>query len=876
MKIERLDVTNYRSWGRLSLDLAGVTGAVITGGNGLGKSSLLEAILWCLFGKSRSAGADGIVRIGAESATVEVVVAVAKGRFRVRRHRSLKGNGKTTVALERWSGETWEAVGGAGKRGTDEAIVEALGIDHETLLATSVAVQGDAGRFTRAQPAERRALLATLLDLDLWAEDATAARAKATAAKARAEAAETRVRLTAGADLEAAELAAADATAARTQAHAAVVEASERSRAADGALSEARVQAQQAERVAELAEGRRAEASRLTQQALDAQARAQALSSLRDRLAKAAAAAERLPHARTALSAFEEALASARQAATDRATCLAALDRARAEAEGLTAQVAQVRGQIGDVSTLEARAADLQAARADLAQALTALERVTAEGLALKPRREALANAPQAVATAQAYRARFTAELAAAEAEAKALRAQAALIGEVPCGGAAVWLDPTEPGGRGACNLSGSCQLLASARDAAERLSWLEDVDLPGQRAAVDKAAAELAAAEAEATELAELNRQRDALLADHQAAAAAKASAEGRVQAAEHAAERLAVVEALRTTLADLERREADAQAKARNLAAAVPPAPDVAGLEAQARSAATEVRDLDAAAVHREALEPQIAAAEAAGRDAQALLAQATEARAQADAYAAQAAGAPQALAEAHRLASEAVAARMAAEAELSKAQEAQARAQALVERARVVAEASDRAAAEATEERADAEAWTQTAKVCALAPTLKLEAMALPALEREANRALERLSSRGLRLELRTQRALKSADHQRETLDIVVVDHAGQRLYEDLSGGEQFRVDLALRLALGRLLAAKAGAQVDLLVIDEGGFGALDPEGIEACRETLGRLDAFGQVLVVTHIEALANALPRRIVVSAGPDGSVAEVV
>jgi len=128
----------------------------------------------------------------------------------------------------------------------------------------------------------------------------------------------------------------------------------------------------------------------------------------------------------------------------------------------------------------------------------------------------------------------------------------------------------------------------------------------------------------------------------------------------------------------------------------------------------------------------------------------------------------------------------------------------------------------------------------------------------------------------LRLETTKALKSREGQAETLDIIVRDDVGERAYEDFSGGEQFRLDLALRLALANLLLQRDGTPLDWLIIDEGGFGALDASGLDAVKQTLQALqEAFGLVLVITHIEAVAEALPRRITVRTGADGAVVEL-
>jgi len=54
--------------------------------------------------------------------------------------------------------------------------------------------------------------------------------------------------------------------------------------------------------------------------------------------------------------------------------------------------------------------------------------------------------------------------------------------------------------------------------------------------------------------------------------------------------------------------------------------------------------------------------------------------------------------------------------------------------------------------------------------------------------------------------------------ETLDIQIADELGTRAYEMFSGGESFRINFALRVALSQMLARRAGAQLRTLFIDE----------------------------------------------------------
>src|SRR5262249_27267532 len=100
------------------------------------------------------------------------------------------------------------------------------------------------------------------------------------------------------------------------------------------------------------------------------------------------------------------------------------------------------------------------------------------------------------------------------------------------------------------------------------------------------------------------------------------------------------------------------------------------------------------------------------------------------------------------------------------------------------------------------------------------------AIPELEQEANALLGQMTEGRMNVRFETQRekvTAKAGDAASiETLDIVIGDELGPRTYEMYSGGEAFRVNFAVRIALSKLLARRAGARLQTLVIDEG-FGA-----------------------------------------------------
>jgi exonuclease SbcC len=149
------------------------------------------------------------------------------------------------------------------------------------------------------------------------------------------------------------------------------------------------------------------------------------------------------------------------------------------------------------------------------------------------------------------------------------------------------------------------------------------------------------------------------------------------------------------------------------------------------------------------------------------------------------------------------------------------------------------------------------------------------AIPDIEDRANELLDRLTGGEMQVRFQTQKQLKSRDAVAETLDIQISDRSGERPYENFSGGEQFRVNFAIRLSLSQILAKRAGARLQTLVIDEG-FGSQDPNGRQRLVESIHAIqDDFARILVITHIDELRDAFPTRIEVEKRPTGSAISI-
>lgn len=149
------------------------------------------------------------------------------------------------------------------------------------------------------------------------------------------------------------------------------------------------------------------------------------------------------------------------------------------------------------------------------------------------------------------------------------------------------------------------------------------------------------------------------------------------------------------------------------------------------------------------------------------------------------------------------------------------------------------------------------------------------AIPEIEQAANDLLSRLTDNQSHIMIESLRDLKSGG-TKETLEIKISDSAGIRPYEMFSGGEAFRIDFALRIAISKLLARRAGTSLQTLIIDEG-FGSQDEEGIAHIMDAIYRIqDDFKKILIVSHLPAMKDQFPVHFLVHKGPNGSNVHVI
>ena len=158
-------------------------------------------------------------------------------------------------------------------------------------------------------------------------------------------------------------------------------------------------------------------------------------------------------------------------------------------------------------------------------------------------------------------------------------------------------------------------------------------------------------------------------------------------------------------------------------------------------------------------------------------------------------------------------------------------------------------------------------------------------LPQLEAESNQILSKLSNNQFHVQFITQKATKSSRTKKasiksakfiDTLDIVIGDANGTRAYETYSGGEAFRIDFSIRLALAKLLSQRAGTPLQMLIVDEG-FGTQDREGCDRLISAINAIsNDFACILTVTHMPQFREAFQTRIEVHKTAKGSQLQVI
>ncbi|MFC2069641.1 AAA family ATPase, partial [Chloroflexota bacterium] len=156
------------------LDFTGIHTASISGDNGNGKSALIDAITWALWGKTRAKSDDDLIHMGENEMEVEFDFAIGDQAYRVIRKRtkpkSRRGQGQSSLEFQAAAGNGFKPITGNSIRETEQKIRDTLKMDYETFVNSAFLRQGHADEFTQQPPVKRKEVLANILGLNLYDE----------------------------------------------------------------------------------------------------------------------------------------------------------------------------------------------------------------------------------------------------------------------------------------------------------------------------------------------------------------------------------------------------------------------------------------------------------------------------------------------------------------------------------------------------------------------------------------------------------------------------------------------------------------------------------------------------------------------------------
>ena len=165
VRLEAEGFTCYRER-QQPLDFSGLSLFAIAGPTGAGKSSILDTMLYALYGEVPRIGKQGVsefISHGRDAMWVSLDFAVRGSVYRVvRRVKRGKKNLSTSATLAELlpSGERSVA---DGVKPVNEAVTRLLGLDFSAFTQTVILPQGDFDKFLKAPPNDQRAILQRLL-----------------------------------------------------------------------------------------------------------------------------------------------------------------------------------------------------------------------------------------------------------------------------------------------------------------------------------------------------------------------------------------------------------------------------------------------------------------------------------------------------------------------------------------------------------------------------------------------------------------------------------------------------------------------------------------------------------------------------------------
>ncbi len=836
----------------VELDFNAFDLACISGHNGAGKSSLLDAITWSLFGEARGKSSD-VINLHADVKAAEVILTFKHEENTYRVQRSLPRGKSTVLEFQIQSNETWKPLTEKTTRDTQARIEQTLRLDYETFVNASFFLQGKADQFTQQNASKRKEVLSNILGLEIWGEYKNRTAEKRKEIESEVETIDGRV-----AEIDA-ELAEEDARRIRL-----------------GELQSS---------LKQLSAAREAQESVMQNLKRNA-----ALVDEQRKMTSTLAAG--LARSRAALAALESRLA---EKESDRASYADLMNRAK-EIEGEYKAWQKARKELENWEKTAAEFHDHQKERAPLQ------ERISVEKAKLEEERRSLAAEEEEIEKQRLETGDLDSAIAGkrallGEAEEKvkqrtelegqrnsARETQAELRAEndalkIRMDELKTRIDKLESAEGTECPLCGQSltsehrsstldKLQQEGKEMGDRhrANKVKASELANQTKSLESQISSLSSSENErvkyASEISQLTERLERL---QSLAKDWESTGRKRLKDVEKALDggKFAVDEQKQLAKLDKELAKLGYDASAHD---------EARGKERELREVENEHHKLDSAKEVNRQIEGEIKNLEEESRKWKGEVEEGQKH------YDAASSALKEAEASAPNLDE--------AERELFRLREEENRARGELGGAqqRVDVLKSQRAR-KANYEKEREEFQKQIARHRTLeqafgkngVPALLIE-QALPQIEAKANELLGRLSDDQMSIRFETLEKYKDEKRKdlRETLEIVIKDGAGERNYEMYSGGEAFRVNFAIRLALSEILAQRKGARLQTLVIDEG-FGSQDALGRQRLIEAINLVkNDFAKILVITHLEELKDAFPTRIEVEKTERGSSVKVL
>ena len=168
-----LNLRNFMSYTDIHepLRFDGIHVAVLTGDNGHGKSALLDAITWALWGRARARSTDELIHAGASEMEVEFEFGLDEHQYRVIRKRQRRGkSGYSDLQFAILADDGYKPLTERSVSETERLIERTLRMSYDTFTNSSFIQQGRADSFTTNSPAERKRILAEILELGYYDE----------------------------------------------------------------------------------------------------------------------------------------------------------------------------------------------------------------------------------------------------------------------------------------------------------------------------------------------------------------------------------------------------------------------------------------------------------------------------------------------------------------------------------------------------------------------------------------------------------------------------------------------------------------------------------------------------------------------------------